>query len=166
MKLIHNEVMSKNIDVVLTAFDTVYELSVRVAQAMEQGLAESGLNTSRAEVLFRLRGQGPMVQRELSQALRCTPRHVTGLVDALQSAGLVERQPHPTDRRATLVVLTTAGTKLATGMFAGREASAREMFGDVPERDLVTTVAVLRRVLDGLDPPASAPAAPTPRLTT
>ena len=33
----------------------------------------------------------PPHQRELSQILKCTPRNVTGLVDALQTAGFVER---------------------------------------------------------------------------
>jgi DNA-binding MarR family transcriptional regulator len=30
----------------------------------------------------------PMVQRELARALRCTPRHITALVDALQQRDL------------------------------------------------------------------------------
>ena len=39
-----------------------------------------------------------------------TARNVTGLIDALEHDGLVERLPHPSDRRATLVRLTVAGT--------------------------------------------------------
>jgi DNA-binding MarR family transcriptional regulator len=153
-------------DVVLTAFDTLYELAARLGQVMEQGLAERGLTSSRAEVLFRLRGQGPMVQRELSQALRCTPRHVTQLVDQLEAAGLVARRPHPTDRRATLVTLTDEGARLAGRMFAEREAAARQMLGDIPLADLTTAVAVLRRFLDRLGPPATDAAVPTARLAT
>jgi hypothetical protein len=44
---------------------------------------------------LRLRGRSPMTQRQhvLSQALRCTPRNVTDLVDALEAAGLVVRGP-------------------------------------------------------------------------
>lgn len=37
------------------------------------------------------------------------PRNVTGLLDALTDKGYVARQPHPTDRRATLVSLTDHG---------------------------------------------------------
>jgi DNA-binding MarR family transcriptional regulator len=47
-----------------------------------------------------------MTQRQLSEALQCSPRNVTGLVDALGSDGLAERGAHPTDRRASLVALT------------------------------------------------------------
>jgi DNA-binding MarR family transcriptional regulator len=38
---------------------------------------------------------------------------VTIIVDDLQSQGLVERQPHPTDRRAKLVVATSKGAAAA-----------------------------------------------------
>ena len=52
-----------------------------------------------------------MTQRELSRALRCTPRNVTGLLDALEDSGLVVRRPHPRDRRASLVNLTLGGKR-------------------------------------------------------
>ena len=39
-------------------------------------------------------------------------RAITGLVDMLVGGGLVTRESHPTDRRATLVTLTARGKKL------------------------------------------------------
>jgi DNA-binding MarR family transcriptional regulator len=151
-------VMAKTVTgqaVVLDTLDALFELATRLGQVMEHGLAERGLTTSRAEVLFRLHGQGPMVQRELSQALRCTPRHVTALVDQLQAAGLAARSPHPADRRATLVTLTADGAKLATRIFTERETAARRMLGDIPATELATTLSVLRRFLDRLEPPGT-----------
>jgi DNA-binding MarR family transcriptional regulator len=142
-----------DVDVVLTAFDVVYELTVRLGEVMEHGLRERGLTASQGEVLFRLLGRDPMMQRELSEALRCTPRHVTALVDQLEADGLGTRQRHPTDRRATLVTLTEKGTALASRIFAERETAARAMLGDLPTGDLATTVAVLRTFLDRLGPP-------------
>ncbi len=48
-----------------------------------------------------------LTQRPLSQLPKCTPRNVTGLVEALQELGLVIRKPAPSDRRATPVTITT-----------------------------------------------------------
>jgi DNA-binding MarR family transcriptional regulator len=144
----------------LMAFDRVFELTARLGDLMERDLGARGLNTSRAEVLFVLHERGPQVQRELSQALRCTPRYVTGLVDVLEAQGWVARSPHPTDRRATLVSLTERGTAAAARMHAERQASAAALFGDVAEDDLETFVAVLDRVLDRIGrPPPSPPQA-------
>ena len=46
---------------------------------------------------------------ELAALLAVDPPNLTPVVDDLEQAGLVERQPHPTDRRVKLVVATTEG---------------------------------------------------------
>ncbi len=139
----------------LVAFDKVFELAARLGDMMARALGERGLSTARAEVLFVLHQRGPMVQRELSQALRCTPRYVTGLVDTLEAQGWVARGPHPTDRRATLVRLTERGTEAAARMDAERQEAAAGLFGDVPADDLAIFIAVLDQVLDRIGRPAS-----------
>lgn len=138
---------SRNSDPV-EALDTVFELAVRLTDAMQRGLGERGLNASRAEALLVLDRAGAIVQRQLGEALRCTPRYVTSIVDDLEAEGLVRRERHPTDRRATLVVLTDAGTAAAARMTAERRQAAQWLLGDVAPRSLSTFVAVARQVLD------------------
>lgn len=46
---------------------------------------------------------------ELADRLSVTKRNVTALVDGLEKEGLARRQPHPTDRRSTVVALTALG---------------------------------------------------------
>jgi DNA-binding MarR family transcriptional regulator len=48
-------------------------------------------------------------QRDLAGILGLDPSQVVLLVDDLAAAGLVERRPSPTDRRAKLVAATDAG---------------------------------------------------------
>lgn len=138
----------------VVAFDRVFELAARLGELMERDLSARGLSTARAEVLFVLHQRGPMVQRELSQALRCTPRYVTGLIDVLEAQGWVARSAHPTDRRATLVTLTEQGVAAAGRMHAERQEGAAALFGDVPPDDLETFVAVLDQVLNRIGRPA------------
>jgi DNA-binding MarR family transcriptional regulator len=146
VKDIHNIAGSVDGEVGI-AVEQLFELAVLLGDAMERGLAERGLTLARAELLWRLRLRGPTTQRDLSADLRCTPRNVTGLVDALERGGLVARRPHPTDRRATLVTLTEAGSKVAATMDAGYQATARELFDDFVEDDLRAFVAAMDRVL-------------------
>lgn len=131
----------------VAAFDKVYELAAVVGAVMQERLAERGLTPARAEVLFVLNQHGAMVQRELSEALRCTPRHVTALIDALEDQGWVTRSPHPTDRRATLVALTEKGTAAATRMEGERQDAAQRLFGDLPVTELAGFVAVADHVV-------------------
>src|SRR5512133_1852278 len=87
------------------ALERLFDLAVVLGDRMKHRLEQLGLTPARAEVLWLLNRGGPLTQRQLSQTLKCTPRNVTGLVDALEAAGLVTRKPHPTDRRATLATL-------------------------------------------------------------
>ncbi len=144
------------------ALDKLFELAVRLTDAMQRGLGERGLTASRAEALLVLERAGPMVQRALSESLRCTPRYVTTLVDALEAEGLVRRTQHPTDRRATLVALTARGAAAAARMGTEREQAARWLLGDIAPADLGTFVAVADHVLERItaasptNPPAEA----------
>ena len=114
------------------------------------GLAERGLTPARVELLWQLQRQPKRTQRELSQLLRCTPRNVTDLVDTLEASGLVAREPHPTDRRATLVTLTRRGKSEVARMQAGSQALAGSLFVGLSSADLSTFQAVLDLLLTRL----------------
>lgn len=131
-------------------FERLFELAVVVGDAMEHGLSVRGLTPSRAEVLWRLHHQGAMTQRELSDALRCSPRNVTGLVDGLQTDGFVARGPHPTDRRATLVTLTDKGNTTVRELHDRHEQSAREFVEDIPPADVDVALGVIDRLITRL----------------
>jgi len=132
------------------AMDRLFDLAVVLGELMNQRLAEHGLTPARAEVIWLLHRDGARTQRELSQELKCTPRNVTGLVDALEGAGFVARTPHPTDRRAVLVSLTDRGTTLVADWRTERDHSAGRLFHDTSATDLTTFVTVLDGVLDSL----------------
>lgn len=129
------------------AMDQLFDLAVVLGGVMNNRLAVHGLTPARAEVLWVLHGTGPRTQRELSQILKCTPRNVTGLVDALQGAGFVERSAHPTDRRAIMVQLSEQGRALIADWSADRTHGTTQVLGDIPAADLATFSAVLDRVL-------------------
>lgn len=134
-----------------TLIDRVYELAIRLVEGMDTGLSERGLSRARAEVLLVLRTTGATTQRQLSEVLRCSPRNVTGLLDSLEAATLVERTPHPTDRRALLVRLTKKGTHLAARLRAEQARAGTTLFADVPRSDLLAFRAVIEHVITHLD---------------
>jgi DNA-binding MarR family transcriptional regulator len=76
--------------------------------AMDRWLERHGLSESRMGVLWRLRHKESMTLGELAEELDVSPRNITGLVDHLESDGLIERYPDPEDRRATRVRLALA----------------------------------------------------------
>jgi DNA-binding MarR family transcriptional regulator len=71
-------------------------------------------------------------------------------VDALEAAGLVARRPHPTDRRATLVSLTTRGSATAKAWEAASGKLAGLLFEGLEAADLRRFDATLGRLADAL----------------
>src|SRR5882757_2284337 len=66
-------------------------------------------------LLFISRGpRGSMRVGDLARALRVTVGGTSKLVDRIEKAGLIARQPDPDDRRASRVALTTAGKRRLT----------------------------------------------------
>jgi DNA-binding MarR family transcriptional regulator len=65
-----------------------------------------GPSHARLRLLYALHCDGPQRMADLAGTLDVTPRSITALVDGLESERLVRRQPHPTDRRATIIELT------------------------------------------------------------
>lgn len=126
------------------------ELVVVLDDDMTQAIASLGLTPSRTHLLWELGRRGPVPQRVLAEALKVTPRAVTGLVDALVTSGLVTREPHPTDRRATLVTLTPRGAKLVARLERDHERLARALFASMSQRELDTFSGSLTGVVDRL----------------
>jgi DNA-binding MarR family transcriptional regulator len=111
------------------ALDSLLELVVLLGEDMTRSLARDGLTTSRAHLLWELLQRGPTKQQVLAEALGVSARNVTGLVDALVAGGFVTREPHPGDRRATLVSFTEHGAGIARAMRDGHQELARMLFG-------------------------------------
>ncbi len=130
------------------AYERMFELAVVLGDLLDRGLGERGLTQPRAELLWRLHHGGAMTQRELSEALRCTPRNVTGLLDALQADDLVVRSQHPSDRRATLVTLSPKGRAVLAELEASYTRGADEAFSGISARDLATFTRTLDIVIE------------------
>jgi DNA-binding MarR family transcriptional regulator len=103
-----------------------------------------GLSWARVRALQRLAAR-PYTLSALAEQLAADPPYVTLIVDGLEKRGLVQRMPHPEDRRAKLVQLTAAGRAAAARADAILDeppAALRE----APAEDLAALLRVLERL--------------------
>ena len=92
----------------------------------------TGLAPGVLKTLLQLQPGQPMPMRDLAGIFRCDPSYVTSLVDGLESAGLAERQLHPTDRRVRVVAVTGQGIEA--------QRKVREILSQPPEAfDVLST---------------------------
>lgn len=146
------------------ALDKLLHVSALVAADLTRFERESGLTTARVHLLWVLGFAGPSTQQALAEALGVSPRNVTGLVDGLAASGHVTREPHPRDRRATLVTPTVTGSRTIEELQESHEALAHQLFGEVPPRRLSAfvrtlddTIAIFSALMERASPDEVAP---------
>jgi DNA-binding MarR family transcriptional regulator len=84
-------------------------LAGRISAHVRERAVKLGLTAAQATALREL--SGPMTMSELAERMGCEPSNATVVVDRLEGQGMLERRPHPSDRRAKQLVLTPVGTE-------------------------------------------------------
>ena len=90
-------------------------------------------------------------QKDLAASMSLDGSSVVRLLDNLETAGLIRRKEGENDRRAKIILLTPQGRAIADKV----EAAARRIRGDalagLSDKDIATTVRVLKHVCRALD---------------
>lgn len=131
----------------------------RIEAALQRRLvAAHGVTLARFDLLAQLeRAGGVLTMTEASRRMMVTNGAVTGLVDRLTDEGFVAREPHPDDRRATLVRLTGDGRTRFLAMAREHEAWTAALLAGLPAADkkqLLANLDALKRTLDRAEPAA------------
>jgi len=86
-----------------------------------------------------------MTLGQLSQRMMVSNGNVTGLVERLVAAGLVDRRSSEKDRRAQIVSLTAEGRRVFRAMARANAEWIGEMFGDLSQADVDELMRLLAR---------------------
>lgn len=119
----------------------VARLNQRLDSHIRRVADRLGITASQAIALREL-GE-PMRLTELAEHMSCETSNAGYVVDRMEDQGLVERHPHPQDRRAKLLSLTEAGRHCRANVLdaLAEQAPVEALSGE--ERDAL--VALLRR---------------------
>ena len=101
------------------AWRSFYELvfSEQSHERMHDACESLGLTPGLMRALFSIRPGQPRPMKQLAAEWHCDASYVTSLVDGLEQRGIVERQVHPGDRRAKVVVMTAEGERARQALF-------------------------------------------------
>jgi DNA-binding MarR family transcriptional regulator len=122
-------------------------------------MERAGTTPARARLLMALQCRGSCTMGALGSCLGVTPRNVTKLVDGLEGEGLVLREPHPYDRRATLLRLTDKGVLVCKESALANHAAVAHLYEQLGPADRQHLARILRKLLHalgakGFGPPA------------
>ena len=123
-----------------------------IRRASMANLAPLALTPAQSRALRTIsKAAAPIRMGELAATLGVVPRSATGLVDALQDAGLVERTVDPDNRRSVLVTLTARGRQVQQDMAQARTVAGDGLFGALNPRERRTLADLLGRLSAGAD---------------
>lgn len=114
---------------------------------LDATLRPFGITFSRYEALVLLvhSHDGALPLSKIGERLQVHATSVTNVIDRLEAAGLVRREPNPRDGRGTLAVITDEGRKVADKATAEFN-SARFAMSALPASDLDALFRILRRL--------------------
>jgi len=124
---------------------------------MSAALAEVGLTARMHCVLVHALDE-ERTQIQLAEIGDMDKTTMVVTVDALEKAGLAERRPSSTDRRARIIAVTDEGARVAAQSQKIVDQVHRDTLATLPEGDRKTLLRALNRLVDdGLATPAEAP---------
>lgn len=108
--------------------------------------SEFELSSAQCHVLHLIEPGQPIPMGRLAEALACDASNVTGLVDRLESRGLIRRHPSAEDRRVKVLELTTAGVRLRSTLVE-RMTKPPESLARLSADEQRALVKILKRLL-------------------
>jgi len=123
-------------------------LEARMQAAVGERLREIGVSIPQCDVLTTLTEKEGVSQQELAERLYVTKGNISGLIDRLAEAGLVERRSTASDRRQHAIHLTKAGRAMAEKAIAVQRRWIAATLGRMAEPDLAALEAQLVTLRD------------------
>ncbi len=116
----------------------------------EQNVRGTGLTRAQWQVLKEVYVQEGLTQGALAELLEVEPITVGRLVDRLEQAGLIERRPHPTDRRAWSLYLLPAALPLLETLKGIAAETRAELLEGMSDAEIDEAMRLLARMKDNL----------------
>jgi DNA-binding MarR family transcriptional regulator len=116
------------------------------ARFYEEALTRVGIKPTHLAILTLLESEGPMVQARLSDRLSIFKPAMVGLLNELETLGLVQRRPHPSDQRAFEIHLLEAGEQRIHDAEAVSRAATAQFFASLASEEQQVFHALLVRL--------------------
>lgn len=97
-------------------------------------------------------GENGVTQQDVVGLLASDKRTIGKMIDLLEQKGLVERQSHPTDKRAWALHLTPEGRRQQKQLYNSADYLRRRLEESVAPEHLEIVVDALSQIAERLDP--------------
>jgi DNA-binding MarR family transcriptional regulator len=127
--------------------------TARLRTEFEKRIAGAGfeLTPGEARALLNIGHRSGCRQNEIAEKMGVEPMTMSGYIDKLESLGLAERMPDPTDRRARNVVLTPRAEPMLAEIRQLAKTLLADMVSDISEEEREALHNALKSVKSALN---------------
>lgn len=124
----------------------------RVKQYAKQRFRELGwtITIDQWAVLKQLHDKGEVNQRELATDTYKDHPTMTRIIDLLKAKELIERKPHPADRRSFIIALTSSGKSMVEECLPEVQKIRMKAWDGLPESDFQEFKRILESIYKNL----------------
>jgi DNA-binding MarR family transcriptional regulator len=126
--------------------ETIIFLVTESRRLAREESARYGVTPTQLSVLKLLHEIGDLRLGDLSRRIQAQNSTVTGIVDRMEEAGLVQRSRDADDRRAWKIALTARGAKVAASVEVSPWETLRAALEALPRGDKKRLIDILNRV--------------------
>ncbi len=123
-------------------------LQTRINLAITERVRTLGLSVPQCDVLTTLTEREGISQQELAERLYVTKGNISGLIDRLEAAHLVERRALEGDKRSHAIYLTPQGRALAEQGIDVQRRFVVDSLGRMDAQDLAKLESLIVQVRD------------------
>jgi DNA-binding MarR family transcriptional regulator len=125
---------------------------MRLSRRLRSERSDETLGLSQLSALSTLMRNGPLSPTALAELERIQPPSMTRVITALEERGLVERAPHSSDRRQSVIAITETGRAIVLEDRRRRTAWLARRFETLtPEeqQQLADVLPIIERIGEG-----------------
>ena len=144
--------MSERDELILDLLRLRERMMRRARAEFSRRLDRFGVTIPQYFALVEIDRLGPRVTMgQVASATQFPASSMTSITDRLVERGLVERGPHPTDRRAVVASITPAGEDLLRQVEEARRRDAIEALGGISDEDLAHFVRTFHAINERIE---------------
>ena len=132
------------------------QIGLETARQFGEIVGALGLEPRHFAVLHAVQRAEGQAQQAIADRLAIPASTMVAIVDHLEGEGLLERRPHPTDRRTRVLLLTARGELLLTRALSAAQVQEARICTGLGPRERDQLLALLGRISQNLEIPSSA----------
>ena len=124
------------------------QLAKGFARSLQQRAAGIGFSPGQFPVLIELWAEDGLTQKQLLERVDIEQATMANTLSRMERDGLIERRPHPNDRRAQLVFLTERASAMQAEAVEAAMAADQDLFRGFRTFERELLLEYIRRLID------------------